>query len=78
MKVWHVFRTDGNFGYDEYDGHIVAADTQEEVVSMLDKKFSGYFDRPSGSWWADANGKATWEIEEITEPGVVLSSFNAG
>lgn len=35
MKVWHVFRTDGAIGYDEYDGHIVAADTQEEVVNIL-------------------------------------------
>jgi hypothetical protein len=78
MKVWHVFRTDGSIGWDEYDGHIVAADTKEEVIDLLNERFRYTTDRHgTPNWWGTIGG-VDWKIEKVTERGVVLSSFNAG
>lgn len=69
-----------NFDYDEYDSVVVAAESKEEALDMLkydedssriyigDEKCAPYFYRHQGKI----------KIEEITEKGVVLSSFNAG
>jgi hypothetical protein len=78
MKVWHVFRTDGYVGYDEYDGHIVAADTKEEVIDLLNERFSYTADRHGNiSFWGTIS-RTPYKIEEVAERGIVLSSFNAG
>ncbi len=49
-----------NFDYDEYDGVVVAAESKEEALDMLD-----YY----------KNGQGEIELEDVTEKGIDLPSF---
>jgi len=64
MKIFIIKRDD--YGYDEYDAHIVRAESIEDVLSVCD----------------DENfTKENATIEEINFEGeteILLSSFNAG
>lgn len=73
LNLYLVARTD-KLGYDEYDSMIVAAESIDAARSM----------RPGiGDWtWTSQDNLTVSQIgiasEDITEPKVILSSFNAG
>ena len=72
MKIFQAFRTDP-VGYDEYDAHIVMAENEESVMSLINED-EDVFINPF-----DSDGEK-WEVIEIDpeSEGVILSSFNAG
>ena len=76
MKCFLVYVKD--WGYDEYDGVVVAADSEEEVRNMFkrEKEWDGYATTIEGIYFYDYQGEIF--IEEVKEKGVVLASFNAG
>lgn len=77
--IWMVYRTD-RIGYDEYDAHIVVADTKEEATEILNKEFSYLGSTPN--WWVDGSPKDVEvhfeNLSERKEKDVIMSSFNAG
>ena len=86
LYLWHVTRTDG-CGYDEFDGFIVAAETESEArhIHPYGEKWEtacNSWGNYSGSWpvkpsdvIATCIGTAAADIEAGT---VLLASFNAG
>ncbi len=76
MKCYMVYVDKVN--YNEYDACIVLADSEEEVRSMF-KKEESYEYIPGieeDVYFYNYQGKI--HIEEVTEKGLVLASFNAG
>lgn len=77
LKLWLISQDD-NTGYDTYDSAVVAAYTEDEARQI----------NPDGNWgelwsgWCKTPGQVTVEFLGIAtpsiEPGIVLSSFNAG
>ena len=55
-----------DYDYDEYDGIAVVADSSQEAIEIAEKFFS------------DDQGKLTAKEIDMTESGMILSSFNAG
>lgn len=78
MKCFLVYVND--WDYDEYDGVVVAADSEEEVRSMFhydgDLHCTFIGEGVCDPYFKDSQGKIF--VEEIKEKGVVLASFNAG
>ena len=73
MNIYLLERT-GRVGYDEYDGFVIAADTETEARSLCD---SG----DEGDIWGnqlDVSCTLIGEASENWERGIVLGSFNAG
>lgn len=75
MKLWKLTQEVSN-GYDTYDSCIVAAETEEDAVTI----HPGW-EWTDGTWASDASqvsavciGEASRDIER----GVALASFNAG
>lgn len=72
MKLWLLKRTD-RIGYDECDGFVVRAKTETDARALAAEQ-------------AGDEGKDVWLSPAVTcteltakgEPGIVLSSFNAG
>lgn len=78
LKLWLLEQFE-NTGYDIYDSAVVAANTEEEA-RIIRPGYSKWGD-PYGSWCSSPDkvtvtylGIATGSVE----PGIVLSSFNAG
>lgn len=76
LKLWLINQGE-NTGYDTYDSAVVAAKTAEEACLI----------NPDGEWstysaWCSSPDKVHVEYlgiaTEGVEPGIVLSSFNAG
>lgn len=78
LKLWLISQDD-NTGHDTYDSAVVAAYTEDEARQI----------NPGGGWedgcdtWCETPEQVTVEYLGIAatlgmEPGVVLSSFNAG
>lgn len=77
LKLWLISQHTNN-GYDTYDSAVVAAATEEEASQI----------NPDGKWgelwsgWCSSPEQVNIEYigiaTEGVEPGVVLSSFNAG
>jgi len=77
MKIYLIKtkKEEAEVGYDEYDGHVIVANTEQEARALC----------PNGD-----EGKATWDSSEYStceelgettkfnEPSVLLSSYNAG
>jgi hypothetical protein len=70
MKVWVLKTKSKHVGYDEYDAHVVVAETEGEARALCP--------------WADEGGiwidRELSSCEELvpSHAGVILSSFNAG
>ena len=76
LKLWLISQEE-NTGWDTYDSIVVAAKTEEEARLI----------NPVGEWklysaWCSSPDKVNVEYlgiaTEGVEPGIVLSSFNAG
>lgn len=76
LKLWLISQEE-NTGWDTYDSAVVAAKTEEEARLI----------NPDGEWklysaWCSSPDKVHVEYlgiaTESVEPGIVLSSFNAG
>lgn len=77
LKLWLINQSVNN-GYDTFDSAVVAAYTEDEARQI----------NPDGSWgelwsgWCKTPEQVTVEYLGIAtqsmEPGIVLSSFNAG
>lgn len=76
LKLWLISQEE-NTGWDTYDSAVVAAKTEEEARLI----------NPDGEWnlpaaWCSSPDKVHVEYlgiaTEGVEPGIVLSSFNAG
>ena len=76
LKLWLISQNE-NTGYDSFDSAVVAAYTEEEAKQI----------NPDGEWstysaWCSSPDKVHVEYlgiaTEGVEPGIVLSSFNAG
>ena len=76
LKLWLISQEE-NTGWDTYDSAVVAAKTEEEARLI----------NPDGGWnlssaWCSSPDKVHIEYlgiaTEGVEPGIVLSSFNAG
>lgn len=77
MKCYIVYVD--KFDYDEYDACVVLADSEEEVRNMFKREeyYAGHITRiEEDVHFYDHQGKI--HIEEVTEKGLVLASFNAG
>ena len=78
MNIYLVTRSE--HGYDEYDGFVVAAKTQEEALTLLEKRYNPD-KKYNYSSWPDEGDKKAEHIgitDTFTEPTEILSSFNAG
>lgn len=76
LKLWLISQSE-NRGHDSFDSAVVAAYTEEEAKQI----------NPDGEWklyaaWCSSPDKVHVEYlgiaTEGVEPGIVLSSFNAG
>jgi hypothetical protein len=77
LKLWLISQ-DANNDYDTYDSAVVAAATEDEARHI----------NPDGNWgklwsgWCNTPEQVTVKYigiaTEGVEPGIVLSSFNAG
>lgn len=76
LKLWLISQEE-NTGWDTYDSAVVAAKTEEEARLT----------NPDGEWnlsyaWCSSPDKVHVEYlgiaTEGVEPGIILSSFNAG
>lgn len=76
LKLWLISQSE-NTGYDSFDSAVVAAYTEEEAKQI----------NPDGKWstnfaWCSSPDEVHVEYlgiaTEGVEPGIVLSSFNAG
>ena len=78
MKCFLVYVKE--WDYDTYDGVVVAADSEEEVRSMLhynkEWKCTTIGDEDLPPRFEDFQGEIF--IEEVKEKGIVLASYNAG
>lgn len=73
MKVW-IIRRIGRTNYDQHDGHVVLAPSEESAREII-ATASG-IEQPN--IWRSRAFSTCLEVDAITEPGIVLSSFNAG
>ncbi len=65
-----------NCGWDEYDGVVVAAESEEAVRDMFIYR-EGYVKiGEDGPMFLNSQGEIS--IKEVTKKGIVLASFNAG
>jgi hypothetical protein len=73
MKIYSIF-SKGELDYDCYKGHIIVANSEEEVIELAKEE-------------AAVEGKEAWDTEvffegeylgEEKEPFILLSDFNAG
>lgn len=82
MKVFKVWVD--KVHYDEYDACIVVADSVEAVRAMMVRDESEPLYPQYNSWeieyvaFYDRQGEIHIDEIDMTKPGVVLSSFNAG
>ena len=77
MTIWLISQTEKR-GYDTYDSAVVAAESEDAARQI----------NPDGEWesewtaWATSPANVTAKLigvaEPGIEPGVILSSFNAG
>ena len=79
MNIYKVSQTQ-NKGYDTYDSFICYANTPEEASKMLPNDYMDWDDNYSS--WCSYPDNATITLigsnDTVTEPSVILSSFNAG
>jgi hypothetical protein len=76
MNLYLVERDD--WGYDEYDGFVVAANTEEEAMALINKEHDP---ERNFSDWPNVGNKTIEKIgttDSYTEPEIILDSFNAG
>ena len=77
MNLYLVTRTTRDF--DEYDGFVVAANSEQQALGYLDEKHE-HTSNPYSSW-PDIGTKSAELIgttDKYTEPTEILGSFNAG
>ena len=68
MKIWIVSRDE--YKYDEYDSHVVRAETAAEAIELVrSDRYSEHED------WSSPQ---VIELLRDGEPSIVHSSFNAG
>ena len=66
MKLFKI--TTDDFGWDDYNGFVVRAETKERAKELITKVVYNNF-----------KGEETYEVIEIEgEEGIVLESFNSG
>ncbi len=76
MKLWLVSRNDEDMIYDAYDGHVIAAESEEEARAFAAQ---GAADEGKEVWSDGEKVKCELIGETLgADKGVVLSSFNAG
>ena len=71
MNIYLVSIDEDSVGYDAYDGHVIAATSEQQCRDMCPVGDEGR------QAWADAAIKVIG-TGEFPHPMVVLSSFNAG
>ena len=70
MKVYIVYPD--RYGYDQYDGVVIVAENEMQVLEML--KDPPYKD----TYFESSQGEIHIEEVDLTKPSVVLDSYNAG
>lgn len=74
MKTYLIVSKDSTM-YDSYDAHVIAANNFEEVVRLAKSKAAD----EGAEAWSDTSIELIGSYEgTITEPFIILSSFNAG
>jgi len=80
MNLYHLSQNQ-NAGYDTYDSVVVAAETEDKARLILPSKYGDWGEFFSS--WCDSPEFVTVRLigvadDDIAEPGVICSSFNAG
>lgn len=70
MKQLYIV-TPEDYTWDQYDSIMVLADSEEEAIKIGE----GFFD---GEDALNPQGKVFAELVDMTETGIIHSSFNAG
>lgn len=74
MNLYILTRNIDIVGYDEYDGKVVAAPTEEDA-----RRIANWDTGDEGRIWADCDAVICRKVDLKNESqGVLLASFNAG
>lgn len=71
MKVYNVYPD--RYDYDQYDGVVIVAENEAQVLEMLKNPPYG-----GAAYFGSSQGEIHIEEVDLTKPSVVLASFNAG
>ena len=76
MSKLYLLKRMDSVGYDEYDGFVVAADTETEARDFAAKESA---DEGAGVWNSQLDCSCTLlALSSKHSKGIVLGSFNAG
>ena len=73
MQAW-IIRRIGRADYDQHDGHVVLAPSEVSAREIVAADLG--IEQPNV--WRSRALSTCAEVDAIAEPGIVLSSFNAG
>ena len=71
MKIYKI--TFNKCDYDQYDGFVVRAKDQDDVIEILRKEHEDMWRQIP---WRE--GYAIKEVDEAGEPEIIIGSYNAG
>lgn len=79
MKLWLLKRADGDWGYDEYKGFVVRANSETEARRIAYEAAHSVENSMSRElWWLDLGRVSCVEVTTDGAAEVVLASLNAG
>ena len=79
MKLWLLQRLDARFGYDETQGFVVVAETEDEARKIAQKN-GGDETAWDSPFWTDSEMTTCRELraEHFPEAKIILRDFSAG